>query len=305
MIPSKYFLQRSLILLLLLSSQLFNAVFAEPQDPLKQTVNFRQIKDYAWLANAVYQPLQTLKKTPFPAGYSLISYHNHSDLNIAYFIAVNQANGSQVIAVRGTDNIDNALVDVALQLQLDKQAGIKLHRGFALAARSIYEEIKPLLDPEKTVHTTGHSLGGAVALILAMYLDSDNFKLSKVVTFGQPKVSNIRGSETYQHLSLLRIVTPLDLVPIVPPLDPMDIYNLDIYWHGGTEIVLNQDNSYSILQGLNSMLRATSFTQQMFNEQNLNHHRMSVYLDLIDNKIEQSKQVPYIINFNLFNLFGK
>jgi len=303
MIPGKQFPARSL-LLLLLTCLLLGSAFAEPQKTGEQAVDFRQIKDYAWLANAAYQPEQILATTAFPAGYSLTGYHNHSDLNIAYFIAVNQTSGSQIIAVRGTDNVDNALVDIALRLQPDKQAGIKLHSGFAFAARSIYEEIKPLLDPEKTVHTTGHSLGGAVALILAMYLDRDNFKLGQVITFGQPKVSNIRGSETYQHLRLLRIVTPLDLVPIVPPLDPLDIHNLDIYWHGGTEIVLNQDNSYSTLQGINSMLRATSFTQQMLNEQNLNHHQMSVYLDLIDRKTEQSKQVPFINNFNLFNLFG-
>jgi hypothetical protein len=53
------------------------------------------------------------------------------------------------------------------------------------------------------------------------------------------------------------------------------------------------------------MLRATKFTQQMLDEQNLVNHKMDLYLTLVDSMIQQSKQVPFENDFNLFNLFGQ
>jgi hypothetical protein len=52
------------------------------------------------------------------------------------------------------------------------------------------------------------------------------------------------------------------------------------------------------------MLRATRFTQQMLDEQNLTQHRMSLYLESIENKITSSTEVPFKNSLNLFNLFG-
>ena len=86
---------------------------------------------------------------------------------------------------------------------LIKHAEIRLHQGFAQAAESLYLAIRPHLNKNYKITTTGHSLGGAVALILAMYLDKDHYLLDKVVTFGQPKVTNVTGAQHYRHLKRL------------------------------------------------------------------------------------------------------
>ena len=148
-------------------------------------------------------------------------------------------------------------------------------------------------------------MGGAVALVLAMYLDNDDFKIGEVITFGQPKVTNINGANKYQHLNITRIVTPKDLVPLVPLIDPLDINDLDIYWHVGKEIILLPGTTYAILEGIYSMLRAVKFTQQALSEDNLKHHQMNQYLMMLNKKIPTSKLVPFKNNLNLFNLFGK
>ncbi len=269
-----------------------------------QAIDFARIQQYARLSTNAYQIGSGLDAAQLPDGHSLSVSQIIDTMLIGFMITTDDATGEQYIAVRGTENIDNALVDISLKLRQDERAGIKLHSGFAAAAQAIYLEVEPRLDRDKVVHTTGHSLGGAVALILAMYLDRDGFRVGEIVTFGQPKVTNLGGSKTYQHLNLLRIVTPLDPVPIVPPLDPLDLRNLDIYWHPGREILLNTDQSYSVLQGGKAMLRATRFTQRMLDRQNLEHHRMSLYLDLIDNKTTSATEVPFRNNLNLFNLFG-
>lgn len=270
-----------------------------------QQIDFKKIRQFAALAKATYETENTVKQTDFFDSYTLKQYRNIPEIEITYLIASDKLTNEPVIAVRGTSNVENALVDIAVKLRDEAAAGIKLHDGFALAASRIYQDIQPLLDKSERVHLTGHSLGGAVAVILAMYLEHDGFNVGNVITFGQPKVTNIAGSRQYADLNLIRVVTPRDLVPLVPPIDPLDINNLDIYWHGGREVLLNTDNSYSILEGSTSMLRATKFTQQMLDEQNLVNHKMDLYLKLIDSMIQQSKQVPFKNDFNLFNLFGQ
>ncbi len=70
-----------------------------------------------------------------------------------------------------------------------------------------------------TVSLTGHSLGGAEAVILAMYLKTEGWKVSRVVTFGQPKVTDADGSKRFRDLPVLRVVNANDSVPLVPPLE--------------------------------------------------------------------------------------
>ena len=268
------------------------------------TINFSEIKEYARFSGAAY--LGEAKITglnPFK-DYSITHYGNIPEIEVAYFLATSDIHKTQIIAVRGTSNIENAFVDIALKLVLDKHTKVRLHSGFSQAARQIYAQLKPLLKTDYTISTTGHSLGGAVALILAMYLDVDEFKVGPVITFGQPKVTNISGANEFSHLNITRVVTPKDLVPLVPPFDPVDYNDLDIYWHPGKEVILLADQDYAVTEGLSSMLRATKFTQQPLSESNLQHHQMTLYMSLLDNKIPVARQVPFKNSLNLFNLFG-
>lgn len=236
--------------------------------------------------------------------YQLSYYGTASKHQVAFFIVTNEAKKTQSIAVRGTSNIENALINASLKLILDEKTGLKFHDGFSLVSRQIYTALKPHLKSDYSIHTTGHSLGGAVALILAAYLHSDKFSVATVTTFGQPKVTNFEGANSLNHLDIKRIVLPNDLVPLIPPFDPLDIQNLDIYWHAGKELILLKDTQYTIVEGVDAMLRATKFTQEPLNEGNLVNHKMSIYRQAVNKKTPLAKQVAYENNFNLFNLFG-
>jgi hypothetical protein len=71
-----------------------------------------------------------------------------------------------------------------------------------------------------------------------MYLDAGGYSVGEVITFGQPMVAKISGSREYAHLDVTRVVTPKDMVPLVPLLNPMDLMNINICWHLGIEFVL-------------------------------------------------------------------
>ncbi|MBT8436556.1 MAG: lipase family protein [Gammaproteobacteria bacterium] len=269
-----------------------------------ESVNFKEIHQQAIFANAAYQPEGTVRELVEAGNYSLTLYRTIPDIQISFFLATNELTKTQIISVRGTSNIENAMVDISLKLRVDENTGVRLHEGFSLAAKQVYKELKPLLKPDYKISVTGHSLGGAVALILGMYLDANQFDIEQVITFGQPKVTNISGANKLQHINVIRVVTPFDLVPLVPPIDPLDLSNLDVYWHAGKEVILLTETQYAILQGTDSMLRATKFTQKPLTKDNLNNHQMPLYLESIKAKTRSSKLVPYKTDFNLFNLFG-
>jgi triacylglycerol lipase len=270
----------------------------------QDSVNFSEIIKYANFSNVAYQSVPGIQTIDSLKNYKISHYHDIPGFKISYFIATNDLEKKQVIAVRGTANLENAFIDVALKLIKDKHTGINLHNGFSQTSQAIYAEIKPLLKKDYVISSTGHSLGGAVALILAMYLDVDDFSIGQVVTFGQPKVTNIAGANKFQHLHITRVVMPKDLVPLVPPFDPVDLKNLDIYWHAGKEIILLDDNTYAVAKGTKSMMRAVKFTQESLSEKNLQNHQMSVYMAMLAKKTPTSVLVPLKIDFNLFNLFG-
>jgi len=269
-----------------------------------ESINFTEIQKQAKFANAAYQSEGKIRALVESSNYKLALYHTIPDIQISFFLATNELTKTQIISVRGTSNIENAMVDISLKLMIDKNTGLRLHEGFTFAAKKVYAELEPLLNSDYKINVTGHSMGGAVALILAMYLDAYQFDIEQVVTFGQPKVTNISGANKIQHINVIRVVTPFDLVPLVPLFDPLDITNLDVYWHAGKEVILLADTQYAILEGTDSMLRATRFTQKPLTEDNLSNHQMPLYLEMITAKTKSSKLVPYQTDLNLFNLFG-
>lgn len=260
--------------------------------------------DAAHIAEATYEPKQELASVLKAQGYEIQQFQQVEGFSVAYVLATNAKTKQHLVAVRGTSNIENAIVDAAFVLVPDKLSGIDIHQGFLLSARDIYQQIQPELNPDFTINTVGHSLGGASALILGMMLDAQGYKIGEIITFGQPKVTNISGSRKFSHLNITRLVTPKDIVPLVPPLDPMDLMKFSIFWHQGTEIVLFDNNQYSVLTGIDSMKRALNFLNDMPSEQHLANHFMSTYIKHLKNKIEQPVAVQYSSDFSFTDWFG-
>jgi triacylglycerol lipase len=267
------------------------------------TPNFHSIKQSAILASAAYTEEAAIKETLSELKLPLIKVAVLADSKVSYFLTTltdDKTRQVQMIAVRGTANLENVMVDLDISLVLDEILNIQVHQGFALAARAVYLDVKGQLNKNISVQTTGHSLGGAVAVLLAMYLQEDGFNVQPFITFGQPKVSNVAGTKAFKDLPLTRVVTPNDIVPLVPPLSPLQLSNLDIYWHSGEEVILLEGNKYSITSGLKSVARATKFTSALPDEANLNAHKMEYYLKLIDAKLKLATEVPYKTGISVF-----
>ncbi len=267
--------------------------------PVWADVDFTEIKKSALLSAASYASAEVIEKRLVAGGYDLRQQQTLADSGLSYFLA-SSSTGHQYLSFRGTSNLENALVDLDLALQLDADLNIQLHQGFAGAAKMAYQNVKAKLDKNKPISTTGHSLGGAIAVIVAMHLQRDGYQLEGVITFGQPKVTNVAGAEVFSALPLMRIVTPKDIVPLVPPLSPLQLKNLDIYWHMGSEIILLENKEYAQIKGIKSMMRATKFVSSVPDKTNLDAHQIATYLALIEQKLVAAQPVPYTMEINVF-----
>jgi len=127
---------------------------------------------------------------------------------------VKQENGISIIVIRGTANDANVLSDVDVRLVSDVRTGIKLHKGFRDASLGVMEIIDRDHTVEHTVHVTGHSLGGAVAQIIGMWLHKRGNNV-QIFSYGSPKVSSEvlpEGQPTHW-----RVVRRSDPIPFTPP----------------------------------------------------------------------------------------
>ena len=281
-------LPRVVLSILLVSS--FQLVFAAP--------DFVMIKAQAKLSDDTYLAAETMTALLKDQGRTLVHQATFINSQVSYLLS--EKDGVQTIAIRGTANLENVMLNLNVSLLTDAKLDIMLHQGFAYAAKAVYKDVKPYLVTGKPIQTTGHSLGGAIAVIVAMYLKMDDYPVTNVVTFGQPKVTNVSGAEKFAGLPLTRIVTLQDIVPLVPPLSPLQIQELDIYWHLGEEVILMGNNKFSITSGIKSMLRATKFTSAIPSEQNLTAHKMTTYLELVNALTKKSTEVPYKMQISLF-----
>ena len=125
-----------------------------------------------------------------------------------------QDSGISIIVIRGTANEANVLSDIDVRLIKDVRTGIYLHKGFRDAAITIMQILDNDHTVEHTVHVTGHSLGGAVAQIIGMWLHNRGHNV-QIFSYGSPKVSSqvLPGGQPTHW----RVVRSSDPIPFTPP----------------------------------------------------------------------------------------
>jgi len=148
------------------------------------------------------------------AEYCKAIYDSGGDQKDEVAFEVKQDNGISIIVIRGTANDANVLSDIDVRLVSDARTGIKLHKGFRDVAVTIMQILDNTHTIEHTVHVTGHSLGGAVAQIIGMWLHTRG-KNVQIFSYGSPKVSNqvLSGGQPTHW----RVVRRSDPIPFTPP----------------------------------------------------------------------------------------
>ena len=151
-----------------------------------------------------------------------------------------------LLCFRGTQNrLADWLSDTNVVLVPFRRIGL-VHKGFRDALDSVYPDIEATLKQwsgqGRTLWITGHSLGGALALMAAAYLrfPADPTKtvprpIAGLYTYGQPRVGTPDFCDVSQAnfgSSYFRFVNKDDIVTRVPPRELA-------YWHGGHDRYIN------------------------------------------------------------------
>jgi pimeloyl-ACP methyl ester carboxylesterase len=154
-----------------------------------------------------------------------------------------------VVAFRGTSSRAHLKTDIQARLNVARVAVdgrcVRVHAGFYAAFRKIEAKLREVLtaqDEAKAVYLTGHSLGGALALVAAAAFggnDKLGDRIAAVYTFGAPRV----GGADFPNLVKAphyRVVNSGDVVPLVPPNWLMG------YVHTGMPILLKRNSEHPI-----------------------------------------------------------
>jgi len=251
-------------------------------------INFNEMYAYAERSNTAYQDKVAIK-SKYP---STIRINSPDGTEVRYFLEQNNKTHTQFITVRGTHNNQNLSEDLDISVRSDRKVDIPVHTGFDLAARAVFNDLKPQLKPGYKTYVTGHSLGGAIAAILAIYLIEDGVKVERVVTFGQPRFTTAEGVKRLGFLPLTRVVDENDIVPLVPP-NTFISSEFGPFEHVGTEVILLEGPEFVFLPShdanrisLGEFWRSLSFAD-------LGDHEMQKYLGRIASKANGAKEVPY------------
>lgn len=127
--------------------------------------------------------------------------------------------GHAVLAFRGTNplTLPNWLTDVVVKLvERDHYTG-RVHRGFSSALHRSWNRLEHHLEHvrDRPLFLTGHSMGGALAVLAACRLAKDGLAPTATYTFGAPRVGDRSFCAGYK-LPTYRVVNRLDLVPELP-----------------------------------------------------------------------------------------
>lgn len=149
------------------------------------------------------------------AGFVLVETFNEGGTQA--FLAKRSSDKVAILAFRGTEA--NSWKDVKTDLKFrfyEGQDGAKMHRGFRTAYDKVSDKVKQMVNQHTegyTLYVTGHSLGGALAIIAAKRLERNT--LAACYTFGSPRVGNEEFGEEIRA-PIYRIVNAADGVPRLP-----------------------------------------------------------------------------------------
>ena len=206
--------------------------------PLKgfQPLRFAESSVHAfWMAqfaSLAYSTLRELSTSDLLARHRLkVSGFDVEGTQVFLF----QGEQQLIVAFRGTEQVPEDWItdaNAAQQQQPWKVAdpSVSVHRGFCSALDRVWPALRAeLMKSDSPVWFTGHSLGGALAVLAAYRLSHcegpDGPTIGGVYTFGQPRVGNAALSKSCSlELSqrIFRYVNSSDIVPLIPPSKPIE-----------------------------------------------------------------------------------
>lgn len=176
---------------------------------------------FAKFAKMAYKPIAETRNFARSNGFTKTKLVDKEGAQVYFF----NSKTDIVIAARGTQ--PSELNDIYADLEIfkaDSVTGYKVHQGFKEEVDKVYDSVLSLVEQHhntpvtKKIWVCGHSLGGAMATILAQRLEhKGGFDVDTLFTYGSPRAGGPKFSAwCNKHLKHQRFVNNNDVVPCVP-----------------------------------------------------------------------------------------
>ncbi|WP_347488177.1 lipase family protein [Desulfoscipio sp. XC116] len=160
-----------------------------------------------------------------PNGYKLVQTFKAKVFRVfEWFGYVMESEDNAIIAFRGSLSKRDWITDLGVSqtnYQFAPHAG-KVHTGFNYLYKSCREDVLNTLEsmsPHLKIYITGHSLGGALAVLNALDIAvNTKHKNPVMISFGAPRTGNPDFASVYNHFvkNSIRVVSDRDLTPKSP-----------------------------------------------------------------------------------------
>jgi triacylglycerol lipase len=174
---------------------------------------------FAKLSNQAYQPPDVATKLFKKLGFTDTTFYSHKGSNVY----ITQNADDVVVVCRGTEvkEWNDVRADLSINLYPSRSGTGKVHRGFRTYTDRVWPEVQAELSKasHKTLWLTGHSLGAAMATLMARrcVLQGDLPTPHALFTYGSPRVGNrAYVNEFNTKLTHHRWVNDGDIVTKVP-----------------------------------------------------------------------------------------
>lgn len=161
------------------------------------------------------------------------------------FVCLNKEDKEICVIMRGTEDFKDFVHDALFfQVQFGDEKGVKVHAGFKRQLESrnandkIIFEIRRLLleNPDFSINVSGHSLAGALSVLLSYQLSSEfKEKDINVLSIATPRVGNYAFKQSYHsktNIKHIRLANDRDIITAFPSL---------FYYHVGDVIKISSD----------------------------------------------------------------
>jgi predicted lipase len=126
-----------------------------------------------------------------------VKVFSNTSSDIQGFTGYSATSNAIILSFRGSSNIKNWIINLSFnQVPYTKCTNCKVHGGFL----SAYNGLKPIVISQlqnlialyrtSTIFLTGHSLGGAIALLASTDIKDLLGNPTYFITFGEPRVGN-------------------------------------------------------------------------------------------------------------------
>jgi predicted lipase len=162
------------------------------------------------LANDVYLPSKQFLNKYKSQDYKLIESKTAS---IRYYLFAQE--NQLFIVFEGTHDISSLQADLNVkEANFSADKASRVHAGYLSEAMQARAFLESYLSKKKKIIITGHSLGGAVAHLLAALLYKQEYDV-RLYTFGSPPVGNEAFAARIKDLSHERYTHVFDVIPML------------------------------------------------------------------------------------------